>query len=745
MRSPRAGTGKSRNRARARNVRHSAAWVRGLATALAAICLAFAAPGALRAQQVASLMADSVLIDRAGRLVASGAVEVWYGSVRLRATRVTFDRRADRLEVVGPIVLSDGPDRVVLADEAELDNDLRDGIIRGARLVLNQQLQVAAAQIERREGRDTRMTAAIASSCRVCAENPTPLWEIRADRVRHDEEARTLHFERAEFRLRGVAVARVPRLRLPEPGLDRAPGILAPQLRATSELGVTMGVPWFTPLGDSRDLTITPIAGWRGMVSLAFRYRQAFRNGGLEVSGQVSRDRIRPGRLRGYGHLRGLFRLRNDFLLSIDLLLPTDRDYLDSYNIPFDDRLSGHVTLERIRRDQAIRARFLDLRSRRLGDDNRLMPPLALQADWEQRIGLQGRGPGGELRLRFSGQAHRRPALPGGGVGRDLARFAAHAHWQRQEVLAGGLVFTGALQGRVDHLRLQGAGAAFPDPVTRAALEGMADLRLPLARVDGAGGGQLLEPVAQLVLSRRNAERLSPAARARNDDHRMPELDGGNLFALTRHSGFDAPDDGSRLNLGLRWLRQSPSGWSVETLVGRIWRRGTLDGFDTGHAQPLGRSRSDWLLAGRLDFPGGMGLDTRLLLADSRRVSRGEASLFWQGARTGVSTSYVYIPAITQEGRERALSEWSLDLDRSIGNGWTGRLGWDYDVGARRLNNARTGLVFRNECLTVDVSLSRRFGTSTNVSASTRFDLRVELLGIGGRPPAGGRARACPA
>ena len=736
-----------------------------------ALVLPLFLPGGLRAQDVASLSADSVLIDRAGRLVASGDVEIWHRSVRLRAARVTFDRRSGRLDVAGPIVISEGPDRVVLADAASLSADLREGIIRGARLVLDQQLQVAADRIDRRpidrrpaapatspdgtrtppRGAETEMTAVIASTCRVCAENPTPLWEVRAARVRHDEDARTLHFERAQFRLRGVPVAYLPRLRMPEPGLQRAPGMLAPHLRATSDFGFSVGVPFFIPLGPARDLTLTPQLGGRGMVALGFRYRQAFVDGALDLRGQISRDGLTDAGLRGYAHLRALARLRGDFVLDADVLVPSDRTYLETYGITNAARLTSSVSVERIRRYQAIRARVLSFRSLRAGEDSSQMPDLALQADWQQRIALRGVGPGGSLRLGIGAQTYRRPALPGGGTGRDLARLAAHAHWQRQDVLAGGLLLTSAVQGRVDHLRLRGAPLAFPDPVTRAALEGMADLRLPLARTEGAGGRQLLEPVAQIVLSRRNAEGLTPDERARNDDHRMPELDGGNLFAMTRFSGFDAPDDGSRLNLGLRWLRESPSGWTVETLVGRVWRRGRLDGFDATHRHPLGqpsglppgRTRSDWLLAGRVEAPEGFGLDARLLINTSRDLERGEATLSWQSAQTGISTTYLYIPAEPAEARARSLGEWSLDVNRRLSGGWTGFLGWDYDTTRDRFSGARTGLVFHNECLSVDFSLSRRFATSTTLSASTRVDLRVELLGIGSRP--GGRGRACPA
>ncbi|MCC5986865.1 MAG: LPS-assembly protein LptD [Pararhodobacter sp.] len=714
--------------------------IRASADTARAACLAVAmalfAPTPSTAQDVASLMADSVFLDRAGRLIASGSVEVWHGSVRLSARQVIFDRRSGQLSITGPITLSDGPDRVLLADEAELSRDLRDGLIRSARLVLDQQLQVAAAEVERQGGRNTQMTAVVASSCRVCAENPTPLWEIRADRVIHDEEAQQLHFHRAQFRLGGVPLVYLPRLRIPAPGNDRSAGMLVPQLQLSTDFGLGVGLPYFMPLGASRDLTLTPIMASRGMAGLAFRYRQAFSSGGIAFSGQVSRDRLIPGRLRGYGHVQGHFALARDFRLDFDLLVPSDRSYLESYDITGDSRLQSHVTLERIRRDQAVRARALAFHSLRVEDANRQLPNLALQAEWEERIGLQALPVGGELRLRFAGHAHRRHSSIDGDAGRDLARLNATARWHDRSVLPGGMVLGGALQGRVDHVRI-GDDSRFPDPVTRYSLEGMADLRLPLAAVDSAGGRHLLEPVAQLVLSRRNAAALP------NDDHRMPELDGGNLFAMTRYSGHDAADDGSRLNAGLRWVRHAPGGWSVEALGGRIWRRGALDGFEPGHAQPLGELRSDWLLAGRLDSAQGLALDMRLLIDDDRRLSRGETNLYWQRGGTQLSTGYLYLPASAAEERAADLSEWSVDLGQELGGGWVGRLGWEYDIAQQGVSAARTGLEFRNECLSVDVSLSRRFATSTNIAPSTRFGLRVELLGIGGRAGAGGAARNC--
>ncbi len=709
---------------------------RGWAAALALV-LAGALPGAAQPQDAprpATLIADRVAVDAQGRLVAEGSVEVWQGSTRLTARRVIYDQANGRLDVTGPLTLSEGPDRIVLADAAQLSDDLREGLMASARIVLHQQLQIAAAAIARRDGRLTRADAVVASSCEVCAARPTPLWEIRAARVTHDQGARRLWFDQAQFRLAGVPLAYLPRLSLPDGSVDRARGFLFPDVRVSSDLGVQLTVPYFIPLGPARDLTLSPTASTEGMAGLGFRWRQAWATGGIEAGGQVSRDRQIPGRLRGYGYLRGLFGLAGGFRLSLDAIAPSDRRYLETYGITDESRLRSHLTLERYRRDEAIRARVVGFRSLRAADDNDRLPNRLVDGEWERRLG--GLPVGGELTLAARLHAHHRASDLPGADGRDVARAALFLRWQRREVLAGGVLATLALRGRLDQVRIDD-DPAYPDPISRAAAEAMVELRWPLARVDGRGGQHLLEPVVQWIGARRS---LAPLP---NDDHLMPELDGGNLFAPLRYAGLDAPDDGSRIHAGLRWVRHDPAGWSVETLAGRIWRRDPLADFGPGHIQPLGAQRSDWLLAARLTRADGGALGLRLTLDEARRVSRGEVSLNWTSASgTGIVSRYHYVPANPAEARPAALNEVSVDLSHRFDSGWRGTLGWDYDVGTGEWGTARGGLEFRNECLAVDVSLSRRFATSTNLTPSTRFGVRVQLLGLTGRSP-GPAGRFC--
>ena len=216
-----------------------------------ALILALAAPAAL-AQDRATLVSDRLEIAGDSRLIAQGNVEVFFRGSRLRASRIIYDQAADRLVIDGPIVLTDASGgTIILASQADLSADLSEGLLTSARMVLDQQLQLAANRMMRTAGRYTTLDNVVASSCQVCAAHPTPLWEIRARRVVHDQEERQIYFDHAQFRLSGVPVFYIPRLRMPDPTLDRATGFLMPSFRSTSNLGLGLKMPYFIALGPA--------------------------------------------------------------------------------------------------------------------------------------------------------------------------------------------------------------------------------------------------------------------------------------------------------------------------------------------------------------------------------------------------------------------------------------------------------------------------------------------------------------
>ena len=131
---------------------------------LLALALWLAALPAL-AQDAATLVADRVFLNGNDTLTAEGAVEVLYKGLRLTASRIIYDARGETLTIEGPIMLNSGDGTVLLASQAELSRDLRDGVLTSARMVLQDQLQLAARTIRRSDGRLTTLDRVAASSC----------------------------------------------------------------------------------------------------------------------------------------------------------------------------------------------------------------------------------------------------------------------------------------------------------------------------------------------------------------------------------------------------------------------------------------------------------------------------------------------------------------------------------------------------------------------------------------------------
>ncbi len=667
------------------------------------------------AQGAATLVADSVTVSPGPRLAAAGNVEVYYDGTTLSAAAIVYDQTTDRLSITGPILIRAPDGTIIAADRAEIDPTLQNGILRGARLVLNQQLQLAANSIDRIDGRYSALTRAAATSCAVCG-TAAPLWEIRADRVIHDEVERQIYFENASFLIRGTPVAWIPRMRLPDPTLERATGLLIPSLRTTSELGIGLKLPYFIALGDSRDLTLTPYLS-PDTRTLEARYRQAFLNGTLEVNAAVSLDDIVTDDTRGYVFAAAAVNLPRGFRLDLDIEAVSDQAYLLDYGYSDKDRLDSAITLTRVRTFDLLHADLTFYESLRDDEPDAELPPLVGELTYERRVAAPVVG--GTLTYGATLDAFERTSDNLGDTGRDVIRLGATAGWQREVVLPQGLVLDARTTLAVDYYEIGNDPGA--ESGGRAVSAGAVTLRWPLVRRDVAAT-HLLEPVVSLGWS------ASTGITPPNEDSRLAEFDEGNLFAFTRFPGEDASETGWRSAAGLSYTRLAADGTSASVLAGRLFQSTPQTGFSP--ASGLATPNSDWLVAGHVDLAGGFGLDARALFDGAFRFSKTEARVDWSNALLDVSAAYHFLPADPSRERLDRAEEWTVDAAWQVNDTWRLSLGGRFDVVRDAPAEADIGIRWRNECVTVDLSLSRRYTFNEAVAPSTDLGFAISLDGF---------------
>lgn len=664
------------------------------------------------------LVADNVTITETGILIARGNVEALSADMRLTAREITYDGTAKTISILGPIHITQGERITIVASAAELDADMRNGLIRSARLVMDQHVQMAAQQLDRVDGRYNVLTQTTVSSCRVCNTNEPPLWQIRAKRVVHDQEERQIYFDHASLLIRNTPVFYFPHLRMPDPSLERANGFLIPTIRTTSLLSYGLKMPYFITWGTNRDVTLTPYLSTETK-TLEFRYRQAFKNGGIELNGAVSDDTILPDLTRGYLFAEGLFNLKNDYKLTFNIKAVSDESYLSDYDYSDEDRLNSDVTISRANRTENTRFSILHYQSLREGDDNKTLPTAVLQAETERRYFPTGIG--GELRTYAMAHAHFRESNIDGDDGRDVARANAGVRWLRNWTLSNGLRtgVTGELAFDAYRTFNDSNFATFDTQLTPSAA---AYLRYPMSKQGADGATYVIEPIAQVGWT--GGSDLDIA----NDESTRVEFDEGNLLALSRFPSYDRRERGLSSALGFNMARVSSDGWQANATIAQVFHQETQADFTSSSG--LSGHNSDVLLAGQLRNQNGLVLSARGLVNLNGEPDKVAARLGWSNDSLWVDASYIWLNEDLAEDRTKQISELALDSRYRFHPNWTGLLDWRFDAVSGRASEAGLGFEYRNECVRVELSLSRRFSTSTTVQSSTSFGLSVALLGF---------------
>lgn len=663
----------------------------------------------------AVLIADRVFIGTDGILVAEGNVEAFQGTLSLTAQSVTYDPSTDELDLVGPIRLQEADGAVILAQSAELDPQLVEGIMIGARLILDQQLQLAAVELTRSEGRYTQLYKTVATSCRICGSDSPPIWQIRAEKVIHDAEERQLYFENAQFRVLDVPIAVIPKLRMPDPTLDRSTGFLVPSGRSSSLLGIGFKLPYFVTLGDSKDATFIPYLSDK-TTTVEWRYRQAFADGDLEANGAISDDAL-VDHTRAYVIANGRTDLSRGYELTYDLELTSDPSYLLDYGYSQKDRLDSSVSINRVTHDEYFLGNLIHYRTLRDNETNATQPTIIAESTYENRLDQPIFG--GQITLGLEASGHLRTSNADI-LGRDIVRARAEAEWRRSDIFNNGLVIE-------RHALLDISSAAVAqdstsdDYVFNISPGLYANFRWPFsAQTEKAS--YLLEPVMQIAWS--DSVNTIP-----NEESTLVEFDEANLLDFSRFPATDRVEEGVRLALGTHWTRLDENGSATRFSLGRVVR----DTADPDHTKSSGLQGqlSDWLVAGQFANQSGLEITTRALFDKDLDFSKSESSLTWDNDWGSISATHIWLAEDAAEDRDDALSEIDLSTRIYLSRHWTGQVDWQYDVAAERIVSAGLGIEYQNECVDVLLSASRRFTSSSTVDPSTDYDFRVGLRGFG--------------
>ncbi|WGI20763.1 LPS assembly protein LptD [Amylibacter sp. IMCC11727] len=667
-----------------------------------------------------SLIADSVDFDPAsGVLIARGNVQVFRGSQVLATQEVIYDQRKKQLSIPGPLTLTDGENVVTRANSAQLDSDLRNGLIQGAELLIQQQLQLVSNRMHRQDGKFKVLDKVVATSCHICAKNPIPFWQIRSRRAIHDEEARRLYFESATLDVLGIPVFHAPNLRIPDPSVRRATGFLVPSISNSSTLGYGVEVPYYWTLGDHADLTLTTRVFSKGSFLLNPQYRREVKRGRFEIDGHFTlSDSLTANNTRSSLSANGLFQLEREIELEFGVEVASDDDFRDDYGIGVDgeNRLTSFITLRRTRKNSfaSLSASYIQsLRAIEIDQEIPLvLPEFYGRKTWIDPI------VGG----KFGITAQSVTLLREGDS--EFTRFGVITDWEKEWILRNGLI-VGAYGGvSANSYYTQNIGGAADGTLSEVVPTAAVDLRWPLSRQNGRVT-HVIEPRIQVIWSPDDARRNA------NEDSVQVEFEETNLFSINRFPGFDATERGLRANVGITYTRYDPEGWTYGLTLGRVLRDADLNQFGAGTG--LTGTESDYVSAINLSFNDKFNFVNRTLFDDDFTVGKNEMQLDMDFNRVSAQASYVWLEQDVVAGASDRTHEAALSVQYQYDDYWSFSGAWRQNLETGNSTSGAFGVRYENECVAVNLSYSLQFEGSGIVRRTRELGLTVELAGLGNK------------
>lgn len=276
-------------------------------------------------------------------VTAAGNVQIYYKGRVLEADRVVYDRGAQRIFAEGHAKLTEKDGTIAYADRFDFTDDFKNGFIESLQVETLNSTHFSAPRAER-AGETTVFDKGTYTACDACKDDPSKprLWQVRAKRIIHDNEEKTIYYEDASLEFLGLPVAYVPLLWSPDPSVKRKSGFLNPLATYQSQLGYGIGVPYFWAIAPDYDLTVTPTYFTRQGPFLAGEFRQRFENGGYIVRaegthvGDAAAFAVSPygagdRRWRGSVQSNGEFAINDFWKFGWDATVLSDRYFLQDY------------------------------------------------------------------------------------------------------------------------------------------------------------------------------------------------------------------------------------------------------------------------------------------------------------------------------------------------------------------------------------------------------------------------------
>ncbi len=515
--------------------------------------------------------ADELTYDREMNLIiARGNVSFSQGQASLRADHINYDMVDGVVIASGNVEIYTPDGGLMQGNYAKLSGDLKDGLIKKIRYTLSDQSVLTAKQAEHIQGNFTEFEDVAYSSCDFC-ENGSRFWEVKAKKMLHDKEAKTITAQNATMTVADVPLLYLPYFSYPDPSVKRKSGFLMPSIKSNRAMGAGVTVPYYLEINPYTDFLLSPWIATKGILWEA-NLRHNFSEGTLDLSGSfIRQDDQNRYNIVAFGQwdINDIWRAR----LNIDHA--SDDTYLRRYDIQSDDDyapwLKSDLAIEALDQNTYFYfggANYQNMREN-INDDTIPEAVPLMQFSYTTEPSENG----GYWSFDVSSATLTRKQ------GNDSSRLSFETGWHLPGITDWGAVYsfnaTALVSGyKINDYFIEEKNELFSGYVGAFNPQASLKVSYPFIKT-GQKYNQVIEPIIMGIVApnSKNSDKIP------NEDSSDLEFDNTNLFAEQRFAGFDMFEPGSRLNYGLKWSLYGHEKGYISFLIGQSYRFSHSDIF----------------------------------------------------------------------------------------------------------------------------------------------------------------------
>jgi LPS-assembly protein len=678
------------------------------------------------------LKADQMDYDQNNEIVvASGKVEVAQGDTILLADQLIYDHQHNRVEAHGNVSMLQPSGDVYFAQQVELQDNLKEGVIRHFKARLSDNSKFVANGAKKVDENVVELYKAVYTPCN-CGENgdtSPPLWQLKADHAIIDTQEQKVRYENAYLDVFGNSVFYTPYFSHATPGADNHSGLLMPTFMQSQNLGTIYQQPVYYAISPDKDLTVTPVYQSTAGPMMIGEYRQMYNTGLMSLEGSLTDadkrnaqgNRLSGHELRGHYDAKGQFTLDEHYGWGFNLRRASDDTYLRLYNFSNDTLLTSRGYAEGVDFIEGYDRTYASVEALSFqgltGQDNsRVIPTILPLVSFSHQSNPMAYN----SRVTVDGNLMSLYRQDGS----ESRRASGTLGWKLPYITDDGQIIEFNTRMRTDvyyvHDVAQSNGQLYDGATGRAIPQASLNWRYPFIKQAG-WGSLLLEPIGEVNISPDggNPEKIP------NEDSLFPEFTDTNLFSADRNPGYDRVESGLRASYGMRAQAQFMQDKYIDLLFGQHWR------LDNDASFPYSNDLTDH----GSDYVGKIGLSTQPLSVAYRfrmdketlKQHRSEVNASLDVYPVTLSGTYLSIkrdPVLAT--KEVIEGNSSVNLTRH----WSWVTSGTRDILLDQTDAIYTGVSYKDECANLLAMVGKDYTNIQDIEPSTTFWLKVSLRNL---------------